>query len=483
MLYADCSLRAPSDLLSGNRLGPPVLWSCGISGDLPIVLVRIDDESGLGLVEQLLRAHEYWRCKRLAVDLVILNDRPPPNAAQLQQALEAAIRCAQARRLDADSPGRASPALGQVFALRSDALPKSSSELLQTAARAIFTASLGSLSSQLERLREPQPAPRPRAANSRAKGGRDGPERGAAERGAAARSVAPLEFFNGLGGFASAGREYVTILDAGQWTPAPWTNVIANAQFGFLVSADGAGSTWSLNAQQNQLTTWSNDPVANSPAEVIYIRDQHSGDLWSATPLPIREPGPVHLVRHGIGYSRFEQTSHGISLELLQFVPLEHPLKISRLKLCNRGGEERRLSVTHYVDWVLGNLRSRGAPYIVTEIEPQTSALLARNPWSTGFETRVAFMDMRGRQQACTGDRTEFIGRHGSLAEPAALLVPPACPIGSAAAWTRAAQCSVRSAWRPASRPSSCSSSDRKHPPPMRRPCSCAIAVSISMRC
>jgi len=132
----------------------------------------------------------------------------------------------------------------------------------------------------------------------------------------------------------------------------------------------------------------------------------------------------VHIVRHGIGYSRFEHTSHGISLELLQFVPLEHPLKISRLKLHNRCGEERQLSVTHYVDWVLGNLRSRSAPFIITEIEPQTSALLARNPWSTGFETLVAFMDMRGRQQACTGDREEFIGRRGSLAEPAALLAP-----------------------------------------------------------
>ncbi|MGO8828849.1 MAG: GH36-type glycosyl hydrolase domain-containing protein [Steroidobacteraceae bacterium] len=429
VLYADSSLRAPRDLLSRNRLGPPVLWSCGISGDLPIVLVRIDDESGLGLVEHLLRAHEYWRRKRLAVDLVILNDLPPPNAAPLQQALEAAILSAQTRGLDVDSPGHdspghdspghASPALGQLFALRSDTMPASSSELLQTAARAIFTASLGSLSSQLERLREAQRAPRRQTANPHAKAASDGTGRGEAPR-----SVPPLEFFNGLGGFAAAGREYVTVLDAGQWTPAPWTNVIANPQFGFLVSADGAGSTWSLNAQQNQLTTWSNDPVANCPAEVIYIRDQQSGNLWSATPLPIREPGPVHIVRHGIGYSRFEQTSHGISLELLQFVPLEHPLKISRLKLCNRCGEERQLSVTHYVDWVLGNLRSRGAPYIVTEIEPQTSALLARNPWSAGFETRVAFMDMRGRQQACTGDRTEFIGRHGSLAEPAALLGP-----------------------------------------------------------
>ncbi len=421
VLYSDSTLRAPRELLSRNEQGPRGLWSYGISGDLPIVVVRIDDEGGLGFVEQLLRAHQYWRCKRLAVDLVILNDRPAPRAAQLQQALDAAIRSSQMRGHDADgpdpdSPGRGTPALGRVFALRSDTMPLSSSESLQAAARAIFTARSGSLSDQLARLREPEPAPRPRGKSPDAMLC-DGPAHTDAPR-----SNPPLEFFNGLGGFAAEGREFVTVLGAGQWTPAPWINVVANPQFGFLVSADGTGSTWSLNAQQNQLTPWSNDPVGNSPAEVIYIRDQRSGDLWSATPLPIREPGSAHMVRHGPGYSRFEYTSHGISLDLLQFVPLEHPLKISRLKLVNRCGEERQLSITHYLEWVLGNQRSRSAPFIVTEIDPQTSALLARNPWSTGFQARVAFMDMRGRQQACTGDRMEFIGRHGSLAEPAALL-------------------------------------------------------------
>ena len=169
----------------------------------------------------------------------------------------------------------------------------------------------------------------------------------------------PLEFFNGLGGFAADAREYLVILDEDQWTPAPWINVIANPQFGFQASADGPGSTWSLNAQQNQITPWSNDPVSDPPSEAIYIRDEDSGDLWSATPLPIREPSFHYVVRHGFGYSRFEHTSHGIALNLLQFVPLEDPLKISRLKILNRSAQTRQLSVTHYLDWVLGNQRAK----------------------------------------------------------------------------------------------------------------------------
>jgi cyclic beta-1,2-glucan synthetase len=406
VLYADSSLRASRDMLGKNQLGPSLLWPHGISGDLPIVLVMIDDEHDIEIVKQLLRAHEYWRLKRLAVDLVILNGRPPSYASELHAALDAAIRTSQTRSREEDGTGR-----GAVFLLRADLMQASSRDLLQTAARAVFIARRGRLSDQLARLRDPPPVPRRRLQNV-----------GAAPRVDAARATPPLEYFNGLGGFAASAREYVVVLDEGQWTPAPWINVIANPQFGFQVSADGCGSTWSLNSRENQLTPWSNDPVSDTPSEAIYIRDEESGDLWSATPLPIRVPAHTYVVRHGFGYSRFEQAAHGLSLELLQFVPLEDPIKISRLKIANRSAEPRRLSVTHFVDWVLGNQRSRTASFIITEVEPLTGALFARNPWSNGFQERVAFIDMAGRQQTCTADRAEFIGRHGSLAEPAALL-------------------------------------------------------------
>jgi cyclic beta-1,2-glucan synthetase len=402
LLYFDPALRAPREILSRNQSGPPVLWASGISGDLPIVLACIDEEGGLDLVRQLLRARAYWRLKWLPVDLVILNGAS--NAAELQPALEAAIKDTPARAADGDTRGG-------VFALRADTLPAASRELLQTAARAIFSARSGSLSEQLARVSAAETASRRRLNNKDGSSPAD-----------VARNVPPLEFFNGFGGFAEGGREYLTVLKEGEWTPAPWVNVIANPEFGFLVSADGAGSTWSLNAQQNQITPWSNDPVSNVPAEVVYLRDEDSGDLWSATPLPIREPACSYLVRHGFGYTRFEQTSRGIGLELLQFVPLADPIKISRLKIGNRSARVRQLSVTYYVEWVLGNQRSRTAPFIITERESETSALTARNPWSVDFPARVAFMDLGGRQQTSTGDRAEFLGRHGSLREPAALL-------------------------------------------------------------
>ena len=405
VLYADSLLRTSRGILENNRLGQSALWPFGLSGDLPIVLVSIDSEDDIGIVKQLLRAQDYWRVKQLHVDLVVLNERPPSEAPGLQEALDAVISASQNGRAQ-DFPRR-----GKAFLLRADLVPRPSRDLLLTAARAVLNAGRGALSDQLTTPGETDPVPRRRRRNvNEAK-----PDLGP-------RAAPPLEFFNGLGGFAAEGREYVVMLGEGQWTPAPWINVVANSQFGFLVSADGSGSTWSLNAQQNQLTPWSNDPVSNAPAEAIYIRDEDTGDLWTATPLPIREPSSAYVVRHGFGYSRFEHASHGIELDLLQFVPLEDSIKVSRLKIVNRSADTRQLSVTHYLDWVLGNQRSKTAPFIVTEIEPKTAALLARNPWGTDLSSRIAFMDMAGRQRACTADRAEFLGRHGSLAEPAALL-------------------------------------------------------------
>ena len=231
----------------------------------------------------------------------------------------------------------------------------------------------------------------------------------------------PMEFFNSMGGFAKDGREYLTVLDGNQRTPAPWINVVANPSFGFITSTDGGGFSWSINAQQNAITPWSNDAVGDPPGEILYVRDEETGELWGPTSLPIRERNAPYTAAHGQGYSRFEHTSHGIALELTQFVPKDDPVKISRLKISNRSGRARRLSVAAYVEWVLGANRSATQSYVVTEIDTQTGAILASNPWHEQFGERVAFCDLGGKQTAWTCDRTEFLGRDGALDYPRGL--------------------------------------------------------------
>ncbi|MDH5256121.1 MAG: glycosyl transferase, partial [Gammaproteobacteria bacterium] len=410
VLYPDAALRPTSDAIRRGSGGPAGLWSQGISGDLPVVLLRINDVDDLPLARQLLQAHEYWRMKQLAVDLVILNERGASYVQDLQIALDTLVRTSQSRGPAA--PIAANSARGSVFVLRTDLLPADTQALLCSVARVVLVAQRGSLADQLDRARRPMTAairalPRALEAMKHAVTGPPPDE---------------LEFFNGLGGFADGGREYVTLLGPGQSTPAPWSNVIANPSFGFQVAAEGGGFTWSVNSRENQLSPWSNDPVTDRPGEALFVRDEDTGEIWGPTAAPCHEPGAFHAARHGQGYSRFSHESRGVALDLLMYVPPEDPVRISRLRVRNLSGRPRRLSVTSYVEWVLGTTRAAGAPFIVTEMDAVTGALFARNPWNATYGSRVAFTDLAGRQTDWTADRREFLGRHGTLAEPAGLL-------------------------------------------------------------
>jgi cyclic beta-1,2-glucan synthetase len=405
IIYSSPALRPPSAVLARNRLGQSTLWSYGISGDLPIVLVRIDQMRDREIVRQLIRAHEYWGWKGLAVDLVVANEHPVSYAEELQEWLERSVRLSQ-------SGGRHETHArhGEVHILRVDQMPEEDRDLLRAAARVVLLSHHGSLSEQLENVieHEPEavfgstskkaflapefPPPRPR-----------------------------LAFFNGLGGFAEGGREYVTILGEGQWTPAPWINVISNPGFGFQVSESGSGYTWASNSRENRLTPWSNDPVTDPPGEVIYLRDEETGEIWTPTPLPIRQSSPYEI-RHGQGWTRFGLQCHEIATELTQYVPVDDPIKISRLVVRNLSGQTRKLSVTAYVEWVLGVERDQNAASVVTSLDTETRALFAQNWWSGEFAGHVAFADLSGQQDEWTGDRGEFVGRHGTLREPAGMV-------------------------------------------------------------
>jgi len=405
LLYIDPTLRAAPQELAKNRGGQSGLWAYGISGDLPIALVEIETEEEREVARQLLRAHEYWYRKGIAADLVILNAQGTSYAPGLQESLEAMVRASQSA---AGHEGH--PEHGGVFLLRADLVPQPDQVLLQSAARVVVLARRGSLSEQVVRLGRSRPGPVPRRL-------RAPPE--------PAEVVSPpahdLEFFNGLGGFTADGREYITALGKGQWTPAPWINVVANPDFGFQTSESGSGFTWSVNSRENKLTPWSNDPISDPPGETFYVRDEDSGLVWGPTILPIRQEARPYIIRHGQGYSRFEHTSHGIASDLLQFVSPRDPVKISRLTLENRSTHKRRLSVTAYAEWVLGVERGDSAPFVVTEIDPVTGAMFARNAWNAEFAGRVAFADLGGRQTSCTGDRLEFLGRNACLEHPASL--------------------------------------------------------------
>lgn len=419
LLYSDPAMRANSaalmrgaaEVAAAGGVGMAPLWAHGVSGDLPILLVRIDDIEHMALVRQLVHAHQYWQMKRLAVDLVIVNERASSYVQDLQSALEMLVRSGQSR----PQPGR--PAPGKIFLLRADLMANDARALFPIAARAVLAARNGRLSEQLRRLTG-GPSAKPQRARLPA------PEEAAPADMGRLAAGAGLECFNGLGGFADNGREYVIVLGPGQATPMPWVNVIANPACGFMVSAEGGGYTWASNSRERQLTPWSNDPVVDPAGEAFYVRDEATGALWGPQAQPVRDQtagAAPYVAHHGQGYSRFTHIADDVALELLQFVPLSDPVKISRLILRNLSNRSRQLSVTAYVEWMLGAQRAVSAPHIVSEIDAQTGAMFVRNGYGEAYRGRVAFADLGGRQSGWTADRREFIGRNGTLSDPAAL--------------------------------------------------------------
>jgi len=408
ILYASAALRADANVVKNNRRGQSGLWGYSISGDLPIVLLRIRDSANAELVRQLVQAHAYWRRRGLKVDLVIWNEDHSGYRQVLHDQIMSLIAAGGESNVT-DRPGG-------IYVRPADQIADEDRMLVQTVARVVLSDAWGELGEQLsQRSQGGKLYPPPLAPH--------GPRAKPAAR--TASTVVPrldLILGNGIGGFTPDGREYVITTTPGQVTPAPWVNVLANPSFGTVLSESGSAYTFGENAHEFRLTPWHNDPVGDTSGEALYLRDEDSGRFWSPTPLPSRGPlDQPTVTRHGFGYSVFEHSEDGLHTALTVYVDVRAPVKFSVLKVRNDSGRLRRMSATAYVEWVLGDERAKTAPYVTTDADPGTGALFARNPYSIEFSDRVAFLDTDDRTGTVTGDRTEFVGRNGTLQSPAAL--------------------------------------------------------------
>jgi cyclic beta-1,2-glucan synthetase len=404
LIYTSNVRRADPKILASNQRGQSGLWGYAISGDLPIVLLHIEDGANIELARQLIQAQAYWRHKGLIVDLVILNEEGISYRQTLQDQIMSLI-----------TGHTATDCVGNIVVRAVEQVPLEDRILLQSVARVVLSDKRGTLREQLSHRRVRPPVMPMLSINK-------SPRHVVTYKLAALPQ--DLQFFNGLGGFTSAGDEYIIRLPEGSQTPAPWANVLANPNFGTLVSESGQGYTWIENAHEFRLTPWDNDPLKDSSGEAFYLRDDETGLVWSPTALPCRGHGD-YQTRHGFGYSVFEHIEDGIYSELSMYVALDVPVKFVVLKIRNDSTHHRQLSATGYVAWVLGDLRVKNAMHIVTELS-QNGTLFAQNHYNTEFGGRTAFFDAATNHlglntRTVTGDRAEFLGRNRTLHQPAAL--------------------------------------------------------------
>ena len=403
LIYPNAAFRASDDRLLRNMLGQSSLWIYGLSGDLPILSITATDARSLPLIREVLVAHSYWRARGFQADLVILNQESPSYDHPLRLLLQ--------RQIAAHSSQPGVERSGSVYLLDWHAIPEEHRTLILAVSNVILSGSRGSLQQQLLRTATRPSLPLLAPPNLPVK-----------------RLPEPLPFlelpyFNGIGGFTRDAREYAIYLKPETNTPAPWINVMANRNFGTAVSESGLGVTWHGNSQAHRLTPWHNDPLSDPQSEIIYIRDESTGEYWTPTALPIRGSN-AHRARHGQGYTVFEHSSNGISQELTVFVPISgdgdgDAIKIYRLHLRNNSSSARQLSATYYAAWVLGADRDDLQSHIHTAWDQQSNALLATHNWNDSGGK--AFVSCSSGVSSYTADRAQFFGLNGSCAKPAAL--------------------------------------------------------------
>ena len=401
VVYTNSGLR-DLQAVAANRLGQASLWPHSISGDWPIVLVRLASDHDEAVVHDLVKWRIYSGQRGLKSDLVVLDERGGEAADRLSKELQSGIA--------AEMFGKP----GGLFFLTVDKLSADDVVLIKAAARAVLGGNRGSLKAQLGHRVDIRPAPPPQPRSPIA-----------ANAGGQVRPPEELSFWNGFGGFTAGGREYVILVDCNlqpgpRLPPSPWTNVLSNPQLGCLVTEAGLGYSWAGNSQMNRLTPWSNDPTSDQPAEVVYLRDADNGDLWTPTPLPLAPPATV-IISHGQGYTRYSHVSHDLNHDLLVFVPADDPIKLVCLTVRNDSSRERRLLVTYYAEWVLGTDREKAPLQVVCEHDQDSGAILARNAWAGSFAEKIAFVACGSPVQSFTASRSEFFGVHGSIAAPAGL--------------------------------------------------------------
>lgn len=431
LLFHGGSLAPPRDEVARNRGSQPRLWAHGLSGDLPIVLATIDAVEGLPTLHEVFEAHRYWRLRGMAVDLVVINAQPYDYLQELRDGIGEAMAAAGDAAL-MDQPGGVFVRRRDVFqpddflmlsATARMQVPcdgRSLARILASAERRLIGSddeaapsergnALATIVSVLRPLVAPLVA-NPTATSATRPDGAHQPRTVTDE---------PLRYANGIGGLAG-NDDYLMTVDRTRIPPAPWVNVIANAQGGFVVSERGAGCIWAENSHFFRLTPWHNDPVSDPVGDVLYLQDTDTGGLWSATPAPIASDG-TWQVRHGAGSTSFVHEHNGIHTDLLLGAPEDAAVKISVLRVRNDSGRRRRLTMTAFAEWTLGAQRELTQHQVQTWYASTDNAILARNTFDPAFAEWTAFLTCSEPVISYSADRLSFIGRHGDVDDPAAL--------------------------------------------------------------
>jgi cyclic beta-1,2-glucan synthetase len=383
------------------------LWRLGVSGDLPILVVRFYDMKDLAVVKNILLCHKYLKYKGVAHDLVLLNEYPSSYIKSFEDEVDFLIRYNQS------AVGKV--VRGGIFHIKTSHISPSDRDKLISLAKILLDSKLGTIEQQILSILQSStrmPLARLKPIKKVISSGKD-----------IFPDLSKLKFFNGLGGFNEETNEYVLNVNykTSLYTPSPWVNIIANKNIGFVITESGSMYTWLFDSYDNRLTKRLDDPLLDRSSEVFYLRDEETGEFWNPTPLPIKSLH-TYTVKHGVGYTEIGHRSRGINQVMLTYVPKTDGVKIVKFKFTNTSKVSKKLSLTGFFEMSLGGAnREYVRDYLKTEIDEKTGAVIVRNIFGESFKNTLAFVDLNNGNSLVTNDRDEFLGKNGGIDNPACL--------------------------------------------------------------
>lgn len=386
--------------ISKNKHSQEELWKYGISGDLPIVLVRIKNIDNISVVGEMLKAYEYYKTKNIKFDLIILDEEKNSYEKYLRDAIFKEIANHQLSYL-----------LNKGIFLIED---KEDLDLFLLRANFIIDSNRGSIRNVLNELEEDYLY----SVKDIAQEKKENIVKPNFENINNYFNVQNLKYYNQYGGFSEDGSEYRIKQNIENPIPAIWSHVMSNEKFGTLVTNNMGGFTWSKNSRLNRITAWSNNSIDDEPSEIIYIKDKDLMESWSVGKLPKPDDNEYSVI-YGFGYAKYYHSSCGITQEAEVFVPTKDSVKVNILNLKNTTQDKRNLSIVYYIKPVLNEDEIKSNGYINLDFNKNANLVSIENLYGNGL-SKTSFVASSEPIKSYTGNKVSFIG-NGSIKEPESL--------------------------------------------------------------
>ena len=236
------------------------------------------------------------------------------------------------------------------------------------------------------------------------------------------------------GHFDDAAREYV--VDRPD-TPRPWSNYLGSTEYGAVITNHAGGFSFYRSAANHRILRLRGNAVPlDQPGRYFYLRDQESGDYWSAAWQPVGKPLDQYqsTCRHGTGYTIITSKYGGIETESTYFVPLGQTFEYWRLRVSNTSAKRRRLSVFTYAEFcnvghLINDLTNLQYSLFVSKAQYREGMLALASHPHDAFDPS----DLRSAQRywmkfagakvvGFETHRERFIGNYGTYAAPEAVI-------------------------------------------------------------